>query len=397
MKKTILVPNIIEPHFEVMANVLRSEGYSVEIMPNYNLDEVINEGLASVHNDMCYPAILIIGQFLVALKSKKYDLDNITLLVSQTGGGCRASNYINLLRRALDLNGFNNVKVLSFNNKDLDKDALKVSKSTFIKFLLSIYYSDLIMILYNQTRPYEVQKGESKEIYDYCVKFLKDQNTGLNYFKFNKIFKEIVSKFATIKLSSEEKIKVGLAGEIYMKYSPLANNNLYEYLIDSGVEVVSSGIGDFIMYCINDNIIDKKLYGVKTPYFISKVVINLLNSLQSKMMSAIKKYSNFRPLSTFKEIKEVSKDIISEAVAMGEGWLMSAEMADLAKHKIYNIICAQPFGCLPSHIIAKGVIRKIKQNYELANIVVLDYDASTSKVNQENRIKLMLSNATSCI
>lgn len=391
---TILAPSIVEPHFELMANVVRADGYKIEIISNTD-PNIITEGLKSVHNDMCYPALLIIGQFIAALKSGKYDTHKVVLLVSQTGGGCRASNYINLLRKALEDNEFDYVPVISFNAHNLDGNALVLSKLGFASLLSAVFYSDLIMQLYNQSVPYEKEKGDSKKAYNNCIRLLSEKMNTISFLKMKKNYRLIIDEFNKIQLEKRDKLKVGLAGEIYMKYSPLANNNLEKYLLKEDVEIVTTGLVDFVLYCVYDGIFDREIYGKssRTTYFVSKIVAKFLEKKQNDMIKAIKKYSNFNAPNNFSSLKNLASEFISHGVSMGEGWLMTAEIAEFVKSGVENVITAQPFGCLPAHIIARGMTRKIKDKFPNANIVTIDYDSGASKINQENRIKLMLANA----
>lgn len=396
MKKThtIIAPTMFPIHFKFLAGILKSHGYNLEFFKG-NVDEAISEGLKSVHNDICYPAMIVIGQLIHALKSGHYDTDKVALIISQTGGGCRASNYIYLLRKALKNNGFVNVPVISLSVSGLkEHPGFKLSPILMIKVIYAMLYGDFLMCLYNQCRPYEIKSGESDIVLNECIDKMRRNHNKLNYFLMKKNYKAMANKFSAIERNNNDKIKVGIVGEIYMKYSPLGNNGLEEFLISEGAEVVMSGVCDFFLYCLSNPKIDNKMYGIKkVSSKIANIICKYFCHLQKKMILSIKNNSTFNPPTEFKVLRELAKDYIGYGVKMGEGWLMTAEMLELINTGVLNVVCTQPFGCLPNHIVGKGMIRKIMDNHPLANIVVIDYDPSATKVNQENRIKLMLSNA----
>lgn len=398
MKKThtILVPDMLPVHFKLLIAIFEAEGYHMELLQN-DSRSVVDEGLKNVHNDACYPALLVIGQFMDALKSGKYDPDKTALLITQTGGGCRASNYIYLLRKAVDKN-FPQVPVVSLNFSGLEKDsAFRITAPMFIKFLYAILYGDLMMACYNKCRAYEVNKGDSKKVLDKWQKRLGNifRKKSRLYLKSKMIYKDILDDFAAIELSDEEKIRVGIVGEIYVKYSPLANNHLEDFLISEGCEPVVPSLLEFVMYCAAGTFNDAKLYDNTTKSSIfNKIGYDLIYAKQKELIKVMKKHGKFEPFHDFEYIRSLADKYINQGVVMGEGWLIPAEMAALAKSGVKNIISAQPFGCLPNHIVAKGMSRAIKEDNPDANIVAIDYDPGATRVNQENRIKLMLANAT---
>ena len=391
----VLIPMMMDIHFDLIAGVLRNEGYDVEVLKTDHRG-IIEEGLKSVHNDMCYPALLVIGQFIDALKSGKYDTNNVTLLLTQTGGGCRASNYIHLLRKALEKNNFHNVKVWSLNFEGLDKkNEFSLSFSGYFNLFYSILYGDLLMSIYHQSVAHEKNPGDSKGILTYWKDKLISEIGKKTFKKLKENYKKIIEKFLTIPRNFEKKkIRVGIVGEIYMKYSPLGNNHLTEYLEKEGAEAVNTGLLDFLLFNLYDTIFDRKIYGRKgIKYYFVKYIVRYIEKKQKEMIDVIKQYKDFIPPSPFTKVIEMTKGYLGHGVKMGEGWLLTAEMLEFIEMGIKNIVCAQPFGCLPNHIIAKGMIRKIKDNHPEANIVAVDYDPGASSVNQENRIRLMLENA----
>ena len=399
MKKTykILIPNMLPIHFELLKNILIVEGYDCDLL-KYEGEDVIKEGLKYTHNDMCYPCLLVIGQFIYALKSKKYDVDKTALLITQTGGGCRASNYIHILRKALKKAGFPQIPVISINLSGLEKNpGFKFSIPLIKKLASALLYGDMIMNLHNQTMPYEIEKGSSLKLKDKWVLNLSNQyknSTGFGKKIMAKNFSDIVSDFSNIKVNKTKKVKVGIVGEIYVKYSSTANNNIEKFLHKENVEVIVTGILNFIIFKADNRIVDIDLYGGnKIKRYICVEFKKYLESLQKIFIDSIKKCGNFKAPSSFEETKKGVLKYLNYGVKMGEGWLLTAEILELINSDIKNIICVQPFGCLPNHIVGKGMIRKILNNNENVNIITIDYDPGSTKINQENRIKLMLASA----
>ena len=390
---TILVPDMLPIHFNLIISILRNAGYKLELLQT-STSTVIEEGLKNVHNDTCYPALLVIGQFMEALKSGRYDPNKTALLLSQTGGGCRASNYIHLLRKSLQKT-FPQVPVISLNFSGLEKNSgFKLSTVTLIKFIFAVLYGDLLMLLYNQCKPYELIAGKTDEKLKKWEKILQDDFDKGSFFQNKKIYNKILEDFETIERSEVKKIKVGIVGEIYVKYSPLANNNLEKFLISEGCEPVVTSLMDFVLYCAINNVNDGIIYNFMSKSILAfKLGYKFIYSKQKQLINAIKKHGVFETPHDFEELRHEADTYIHQGVKMGEGWLIPAEMAALARSGTENIICAQPFGCLPNHIVAKGMSRVIKNAFPNANIVAIDYDPGATKVNQENRIKLMLASA----
>lgn len=397
MKKThtILVPDMLPIHFKLLIAIFEAEGYKMELLKN-DSRSVVDEGLKNVHNDACYPALLVIGQFIDALNSGKYDPDKTALLITQTGGGCRASNYIYLLRKAVDKN-YPQVPVVSLNFSGLEKDsAFKITPKMFVKLLYAVLYGDLLMTCYNKCRAYEVNRGESRKVLDKWQNRLGNifrKGSGL-YLKTKRVYRDILNDFGAIPLTGEKKIRVGIVGEIYVKYSPLANNHLEDFLISEGCEPVVPSLLEFVMYTASASFNNARIYDNRTKTSrLFKLGYKLIYSKQKELIKVMREQGNFEPLHDFEYLRTLADRYINQGVVMGEGWLIPAEMAALAKSGVENIICAQPFGCLPNHIVAKGMSRAIKEDNPNANIVAIDYDPGATRVNQENRIKLMLANA----
>ncbi|MBU6135556.1 2-hydroxyacyl-CoA dehydratase [Clostridium tertium] len=390
----ILVPNMLPIHFKILDKILKDYGFNIEFLED-DVSTIIDAGLKYSNNDICYPAMIVIGQFISALKSGKYDINKTALLMSQTGGGCRASNYIHLIRKALENSGFEEVPAIGLSLTGIEKHpGLKLSPSIILKAVYAVLYGDLIMCLYNKVKPYEINDGETDKILDEMIEYLNKNFSGIKYMNVSKISKIIIKAFDDIDINKKEKIKVGIVGEIYMKYSRIGNNHLEEFLVKEDAEVVQSGLMDFVNYCILNSIIDYKLYKrgfIKSKF--AKVAYKFILRLQRKINSNIEKYSKFESPTDFEEVRKMADGYIGYGVKMGEGWLLVANMIELINIGANNIICAEPFGCLPNHIVGRGAIRKILEKNPNANIVVIDYDPSQSQINQENRIKLMLSNA----
>ena len=397
MKKThtILLPNMLPMHERLMEKVFKSYGYNVKLLTNDGRG-VIENGQKFVHNDTCYPAMLVIGQFIDAIKNGGYDPDRVAVLITQTGGGCRASNYIHLLRKGLAKAGYPQVPVLSFNVSGLERDSgFSLTLPMLHRLLYAVLYGDLLMLLRNQTKPYEVNAGESEALCEKWVeKLTSEMEKKVNYRKIKENYRKVIEDFAKIELRKEERIRVGIVGEIFIKYSPLGNNDLENFLIQEGAEPVVPGLTDFCLYCVYNGIIDTELYGInKIKSFFSKIIMKLLLKKQKDVIDAIKKNGKFRPNTPFDHTITLAGDYVGMGTKMGEGWLLTAEMIELSEDGVKNIVCAQPFGCLPNHIVGKGMMKPIKEKNPDVNIVAVDYDPSATRINQENRIKLMLANA----
>lgn len=390
---TILIPNMAKIHFEIMKNVFVHYGYNCVLLDTEG-PEIAQVGLKYVHNDTCYPALLVIGQMIHALQSGKYDVNKTALMITQTGGGCRASNYIHLLRKALVKAGFENVPVISLNMSGLEKNSgFSLTIPMLRRIAAGLIYGDMIMALDNQTKPYEVTKGESHALVKKWVAKLTDILAGGHGFTKKELAENldsIAEDFSKIKVERVQKVKVGIVGEIYVKYSSLGNNNLEEFLYEQDCEVNLPGILGFALFKVDNRMEDYKLYGgSKAKYIIVKKLFDYLSSLEELIIASQKKFG-FRPNGTYQHTKSLVKGMVGYGSKMGEGWLLTGEMLELVESGFENIVCTQPFGCLPNHINGKGMVRPIKMADERANIVAIDYDPGAPKVNQENRIKLML-------
>lgn len=392
---TILVPMMAPIHFELIRNVLRNAGYRVEILENCS-HQVVEEGLKYVHNDTCYPALLVVGQMIDALNSGNYDLEKTALIMSQTGGGCRASNYIHLLRKALQKSGYGHLPVISANLSGLEENpGFQVTLPMIRKLIAALIYGDMLMLLSNQIRPYENTRGDADGLVSYWIGALTRQfngGEGLNLTQMKRNLEHIATDFEQVAITRTPKVKVGIVGEIYVKYSRLANNNLEEFLASQDCEVMLPGLLNFMLFKVDNRLEDHKLYGGNgMKYFGVNTFMDFLLRMERILLDVLARHPQFTAPSPYHHLKGLVKDIIGYGNKMGEGWLLTAEMVELIENGYGNIVCAQPFGCLPNHISGKGMVHRLRELYgDNANIVAIDYDPSATRVNQENRIKLML-------
>lgn len=400
MKKdyTILVPPMLPMHFKMIISVLRTYGYTLELLEDTG-PHIADMGLKYVHNDTCYPAILMIGEFMNAILSGKYDPHKVAIIMFQTGGGCRASNYISLLRKALKKAGYGYVPVISFSLAGIeDHPGFKLTLPKLHGMLYAVFYGDLLLSLSNQCRPYEINKGQTKALADSWTKKLgRELGSGakIRYNDIKENYKKIVADFAAIPLEKRRAVKVGIVGEIFVKYSPLGNNNLEDFLVSEGAETVVPGLMDFCLYCVYNNINDYRLYRRGSVFYmlLCKLAYKFVCDKKRDVCRIIEEDGNFEPLTDFTHTPSLTKGYIGTGTKMGEGWLLTAEMIELSKMGVKNIVCTQPFGCLPNHICGKGMMKLVKEKNPDVNIVAIDYDAGATRVNQVNRLKLMLANA----
>jgi predicted nucleotide-binding protein (sugar kinase/HSP70/actin superfamily) len=400
MKKeyTILMPQMLPIHFGMFRKILELEGYKVDQLNNEGR-AVVDEGLKYVHNDTCYPALLVIGQFIDAIKNGGYDPHKVALFITQTGGGCRASNYIHLLRKALKKAGMEYIPVISVSFGQEKNPGFSLTVPMVRRLIYAMMYGDLIMWTANQVRPYEVTAGDTdKMVATWTDKLVSrfTQGKGMSRKSMRAGFDEILRDFAAIPVAGEPKVRVGVVGEIYVKFSSLGNNNLERFLLQEGAEPVVPGLTDFMIFKIYNRVVDVNIYGGK---WIKKAVCNFfkgyVEQCQQDMIDAFHRSGRFRAPGSFADLQRLVKGYLGDGCKMGEGWLLTAEMLELIHSGTNNIVCAQPFGCLPNHIVGKGMIRALKDDYPWSNVVAIDYDPSATEINQENRIKLMLANAKS--
>ena len=387
---TLLFPDMTPIHMPLLESVLRSEGYNAVHLKETN-EDTVKTGLKYVNNDACYPAIIVIGQLISALQSGKYDLDNTSVIISQTGGGCRATNYIGLIRKALKDAGFGNVSILSFNVSGLEKEqAFKITPSLAKKAIQAVMYGDLLMKLLLATRPYEKTKGQTEKLFKKWHKKCYRLVAIGSLVDFKNSVKQIVKEFNSIKIEKKNIPKVGIVGEILIKYHTFGNDHLVDKLEAEGAEVFVPELMGFLKYSLYNGIAKEKLLKTgKTRSFFSKIGIDMLTSLEKPVKEALEG-TRYRTTTDIYELASNVDGILSTGNQTGEGWFLTAEMVELIKDGVKNIVCVQPFACLPNHIVGKSVIKRIRSLYKDANIIAIDYDPGSSHTNQVNRIKLML-------
>ena len=394
---TILAPQMLPDHFAMLVSILREAGYNVEML-NTSGHTILEEGQKYVHNDACVPAILVIGQLIDAIHRGGYDPHKVALFITQTGGGCRASNYLYLLRKALARAGLEYVPVISLNLSGLEKNpGFKLTIPILRKAAFAVIYGDLMMNVGWQVRPYELNPGDTDRCLDECREYLISEmraGRGMTFKSMVRNFDYIIEKFKAVPVEGRDKVRVGVVGEIYVKYSPLGNNNLANFLLSEGVEPVIPGLMDFIIFKVYNRDVDVDLYGgLWAKQKLCRFLERYLMKYQHAMIDALNRSGRFRAPGDFYDLHNLIQGYLGDGNKMGEGWLLTAEMLELIHSGVPNIVCTQPFGCLPNHIVGKGMIRRLKEDFPDSNIVAIDYDPGATKINQENRIKLMLANA----
>ncbi len=390
---TILIPMMMPIHFELLESAVISCGYNVHLLRNCT-QKTVETGLKYVNNDACYPSILVTGQMIEALESGKFDVNKTALIMSQTGGGCRATNYIGFIRKALKDAGFEQVPVISLNVVGMEKmSGFKLTPNLIEKMLKSVILGDLLQKMLHRNRPYELRKGESQMLFNQWMEKSKDiVSIGTNKDFKNAIYK-IVEEFENIKLDETvKKPKVGIVGEVLIKYHPFGNNFVADLLEKEGAEVVLPDFMGFVKFMATHKITFNSLLNTnKMSSTISRIALNLIDIFEKDLKIALSKSKkNYLPLGNIWHLESKVKDILSIGNQTGEGWFLTAEMVEYIENGIPNIVCVQPFACLPNHVVGKGVIKTIRSKYPNANITPVDYDPGASETNQTNRIKLLM-------
>ena len=398
MKKnyTILCPQMSPIHFDLIEPAVRSCGYNLEVLQNSDRT-AIDTGLKYVNNDACYPSLIVVGQIMDALLSGKYDLEHTAVIMSQTGGGCRASNYIGFIRRALERAGMPQIPVISLNANGMETNpGFKITLPLLTKAMQAVVYGDLFMRVLYATRPYEAKAGSANALHEkwkaICIKSL--QKHSLSMAEFNRNIRGIIHDFDELPRRDVQKPRVGIVGEILVKFSPLANNHMVELLEAEGAEAVMPDLLDFLLYCFyNSNFKADNLGGKRSTAHLCNMGISLLEYFRRTCRRELERSTHFLPPARIQDLASMAKHYVSLGNQTGEGWFLTGEMLELIHSGTTNIICTQPFGCLPNHIVGKGVIKELRASHPEANIIAVDYDPGASEVNQLNRIKLMLSTA----
>ena len=394
---TIICPQMSPIHFEILQPAFNACGYHFEVLDNDNKHSV-DVGLKYVNNDACYPSLLVIGQIMEALLSGKYDLNKTAIIMSQTGGGCRATNYVGFIRRALKKAGMEQIPVISLNLAGIEKNpGFRLNADLMLRAAIGAEFGDIFMRCVYRMRPYEATPGSVDALHAKWLKKVQDFVSAkhINLFKFQSMCREIIRDFDNIPVLDIKKPRVGIVGEILVKFSPAGNNHLVELLEAEGAEAVVPDLIDFMLYCFYNQIYKADHLGMskKSARLSSMGIWAIEHLLRGAAVKAFKKSRHFTPPTPIREIASFAEPIVSIGNQTGEGWFLTGEMVELIHDGVPNIVCTQPFGCLPNHVVGKGVIKALRKAYPASNIVAIDYDPGASEVNQLNRIKLMLSTA----
>ena len=394
---TIICPQMSPIHFDMMENAFRACGYKFKVLTNDNRHSV-DVGLKYVNNDACYPSLCVVGQIMEAILSGEYDTDHLAVIMTQTGGGCRATNYVGFIRRALEKAGYPNIPVISLNLGGIEVNpGFKLDANLILRLLYAALFGDIFMRCVYRMRPYEITPGSVEAVHQkwlaVCNEFIGSKHP--SFFRYQKICREMIAEFDAIPIHEDmRKPRVGIVGEILVKFAPAANNYLVELLEHEGAEAVVPDLLDFMFYCFYNQIYKAEHLGTsKKAARLSKLGITGMNFIRSASAKALKKSRHFTPPSNIYELVKYASEIVSIGNQTGEGWFLTGEMLELIHSGTANIVCTQPFGCLPNHVVGKGVIKALRKKYPQSNIVAIDYDPGASEVNQLNRIKLMLSTA----
>lgn len=394
---TILCPQMSPIHFELLQPAFRACGYNFEILDNDNRHS-IDVGLKYVNNDACYPSLCVVGQIMDALLSGKYDLHKVAVVITQTGGGCRATNYIGFIRRALEKAGLEYIPVISINMSGLESNpGFQLNAELLIRAAYGAIFGDIFMRCVYRMRPYEKETGSVNALHRKWVKICQDFLSSKKlpgYFKFRRLCRQIIEEFDAVPVTDEKKPRVGIVGEILVKFAPMANNHLVELLEAEGAEAVVPDLLDFMLYCFYNQIYKAEYLGTKkSSASTARLAIWAIGQVRGAAASAFKKSRHFAPPASIYDLVSYADPIVSIGNQTGEGWFLTGEMVELIHQGVNNIVCTQPFGCLPNHVVGKGVIKELRRRYPESNVVAIDYDPGASEVNQLNRIKLMLSTA----
>lgn len=394
---TILCPQMSPIHFELLEPAFRASGYNIEVLPNDN-KQAVDVGLKYVNNDACYPSLMVVGQIMEAILSGKYNTDKIAVIISQTGGGCRASNYIGFIRRALKKAGYGHIPVISINLSGLESNpGFKITLPLVLRGVYAVVFGDIFMKCVYRLRPYEAVPGSVNAMHEkwkkVCQEFVSQGYPSRH--RFSQLCHDIINDFdQNIELLDIKKPRVGVVGEILVKFLPAANNYLVELLESEGAEAVVPDLLDFLQYCFyNQNFKVSHLGMKKSKATIGNLGIAAIEWFRAPATKAFEKSKHFAPPADIRNLGKMASEIVSLGNQTGEGWFLTGEMLELIHSGAPNIVCTQPFACLPNHVVGKGVIKELRRRYPESNIVAIDFDPGASEVNQLNRIKLMLSTA----
>ena len=389
---TILAPEMTPIHFPLFKAAFAHEGYKMELLPHQG-QEAIDTGLSFIHNDACYPAIMSLGQIMTALRSGKYDLNRTSVIISQTGGCCRATNYIGMLRKALADANMPQIPIISLNTKGLNEQpGFKPSLGFWHRLLQGVIYGDTLQQVLYRTRPYEKVRGAAESLFKKWQEKLAIDLNKADRSTFVKNIRQIVADFDSLPIWEDiKKPRIGIVGEIYVKFHPIANNQIIKLIEEEGGEIVTSGLADFFYYgLLDNNFRHKYLSGSFWSALGGKAAIKLLDWYRKPYAEAVAASKRFDPVTSIYEIADEAKEYLSLGHVAGEGWFLTGDMIDLIHRGAKNVVCLQPWACLPNHVTGKGMIKTLKSAFPETNIVAIDYDPSASAVNQTNRLKLML-------
>ncbi len=390
---TILVPQMSPFHFDFIQTAMQNDGYDFRVIPEFD-NHTIEYGLKYVNNDACYPAIVTIGQLMQAVSAYDLDQDKVALLISQTGGGCRATNYISMIRQAVTKAGFTNTPVISVSGGRVeDVNKLELNPQTLKRLAMATLYGDTLLRVVHRMRPYELNKGQTNALHDKWNTIIKENIKDGKRRTFKRNIKQMINEFDSIPIDENlKKPRVGIVGEILVKYHPGANNNLVDLIEENGGEAVIPDIIDFAQYTlystrhINEHYSAKKRWDYKTKFLIDFVEI-----YRRVLSRNLKRSNHFDPVHNIYHTAQKASELLDIGNQSGEGWFLTGEMINLIEDGVNNIVCTQPFGCLPNHVTGKGMFKALREKYDNANIVAIDYDPGASEINQISRIKLMMS------
>jgi predicted nucleotide-binding protein (sugar kinase/HSP70/actin superfamily) len=386
-KYILLIPSMLDAHFPLIKYAFYSKNYHPVILENE--DNITEIGLRYVNNDMCYPAILNVGQMIAALQSGKYDLDKTRLLMPTAGDACRGSNYSSVLKSAVKNAGFSEVKVHSLNLKGLEKEnQLKLEVGMIWRALFGLFYGDILMLLLNQTRPYEKEKGAAEKLWgkwiDILSKDLKDgKNLTLRKMKNN--FLKITEDFYNLETIDVNKQRIGIVGELYIKYCHIGNWNMIRFLEENNCESHTNGLSWYAMYYMDSHMMDSKFF----EKLFYKIGVKIFANIQNKMIYALKQY-NFYTMETYETLKKEAKGYVSYNFNIGDGWLIGSEIVGHVLHDCEKVLAVQPFGCMPNHCCGRGLYPSLQRNLPKARITAVDVDSSGSQINAYNRVRLLI-------
>ncbi|MBQ3106762.1 MAG: 2-hydroxyacyl-CoA dehydratase, partial [Eggerthellaceae bacterium] len=392
---TILAPQMAPIHFELLIDIFHRFGFNLELLPSVD-HGAVDAGLKYVNNDICYPSILTTGQVMEAVTSGRYDTDKLAIIITQTGGGCRATNYIALIRKALKAAGLAHVPVISLSFKDVGErnSGFKLTPKMLLQAIYALCYGDLLMQVLYRTRPYEVEPGAANALFDRWMATCKAQLArGVSRGEFKRTVRAIVHDFDTLPLQGEgTKPRVGVVGEILVKFHPTANNQLVDVLEQEGCEAVVPGLIEFFLFGTAGAIFQEKPLGRSHKGAVgSRIALRVIKAFRKPVFDALEQSKRFEAPADIYQVAAYAEEILSLCNSMGEGWLLTGEMVELIHQGAPNIVCTQPFACLPNHVVGKATIKELRRRYPQSNIVAVDYDPGASEVNQLNRIKLMIS------